>query len=86
MDQKPSLFVGSLNFKTRDDTLKAFFEQVGAVSRAKVVMERDNPNRSRGFGFVEFEDDANLQKAIDELNGKELDGRPITVRKSEPRA
>ncbi|MDR0887217.1 MAG: RNA-binding protein [Candidatus Nomurabacteria bacterium] len=85
MDNKPSLFVGSLNYKTRDDALKAFFEQVGPVAKARVIMEKENPNRSRGFGFVEFDDEADLQKAIDQLNGQELDGRAITVNMSQPR-
>ncbi|MDR3125997.1 MAG: RNA-binding protein [Candidatus Nomurabacteria bacterium] len=73
------LFIGSLAWATTDDTLRAFFEQFGTVASAVVVTERDNPNRSRGFGFVEFEDDAEADKAIAEADGKELDGRNITV-------
>jgi RNA recognition motif-containing protein len=76
------LFVGSLSWDTRDESLREFFEQFGTVASASVVMERDNPNRSRGFGFVEFEDDAEADKAIAEADGKELDGRAITVSES----
>jgi RNA recognition motif-containing protein len=73
------LFVGSLSWDTTDETLKEFFEQFGVVASARVVTERDNPSRSRGFGFVEFENDAEADKAIAEGDGKELDGRNITV-------
>jgi RNA recognition motif-containing protein len=79
-----NLFVGSLAFATRDDGLKAFFEQVGEVKSARVITERES-GRSKGFGFVEFVDEANNQKAIDMLNGKELDGRPINVSMAQPK-
>ncbi len=82
--QKQNLFVGSLAYSTTDDSLKAFFETIGEVERAKVATDRDT-GRSRGFGFVTFVDDANNQKAVDELNGKELDGRAINVSLARPR-
>ncbi len=82
--QKQNLFVGSLAYATTDDDLKAFFEQIGEVERATVAKDRDT-NRSRGFGFVTFVDEANNQKAVDMLNGKELDGRTITVGVARPR-
>lgn len=82
--QKQNLFVGSLAYATTDDSLKEFFEQIGPVERAKVATDRET-GRSRGFGFVTFEDDANNQKAVDELNGKELDGRAINVSLARPR-
>ena len=82
--QKQNLFVGSLAYATTDDGLKAFFEQIGEVERAMVAKERET-NRSRGFGFVTFVDEANNQKAVDLLNGKELDGRAITVTVARPR-
>lgn len=78
------LFVGSLAWATTDDTLKAHFEQCGAVASAKVITDRES-GRSRGFGFVEFEDDAEGQTAIDKLNNSELDGRTITVNEARPR-
>ena len=82
--QKQNLFVGSLAYATTDDGLKAFFEQIGEVERAMVAKERET-GRSRGFGFVTFVDEANNQKAVDLLNGKELDGRAITVTVARPR-
>ena len=76
------LFVGSLAWATTDDSLREFFEQFGKVEEASVVYERDNPRRSRGFGFVSYENDADAEKALAEANGKELDGRTITVSES----
>jgi RNA recognition motif-containing protein len=80
-----NLFVGSLSWGTTDDSLKAFFESVGAVKSARVITDRDT-RKSKGFGFVEFEDEANNQKAVETLNGKELDGRTITVSLARPKA
>ena len=72
------LFVGGLAWATRDETLKAHFEQCGEVTDAKVIMERDT-GRSRGFGFVTFTDAETAGKARDTLNGSDLDGRSIRV-------
>ena len=83
--QVQNLFVGSLAYATTDDTLKAFFEQIGAVESAHVITDRDNDNRSKGFGFVQFVSSDDNQKAIDELNGKELDGRAISVSLARPK-
>ena len=80
-----NLFVGSLAFATTDDGLRAHFEQVGPVVSARVIMDRES-GRSRGFGFVEFENDDDNQKAVDQLNGKELDGRTINVSIARPKA
>ena len=79
-----NLFVGSLAYATNDDGLKAFFEQIGEVASARVITDRDS-GRSKGFGFVEYVDEANNQKAVDELNGKELDGREISVSLARPK-
>jgi len=79
-----NLFIGSLAYATTDDTLKAFFEAIGEVESARVVTDRDT-GRSKGFGFVQFTDEANNQKAVDELNGKDLDGRPINVSLARPK-
>jgi len=79
-----NLFVGSLAYATNDDGLKAFFEQIGEVASARVITDRDS-GRSKGFGFVEYVDEANNQKAVDELNGKELDGREISVGLARPK-
>jgi RNA recognition motif-containing protein len=79
-----NLFIGSLAYATNDDSLKAHFEQIGPVASARVVTDRDS-GRSKGFGFVEFENDSDNQKAVDLLDGKELDGRTIAVSLARPR-
>lgn len=79
-----NLFIGSLAYATNDDSLKAHFEQIGPVSSARVITDRET-GRSKGFGFVEFENDADNQKAVDQLNGKELDGRTINVSLARPK-
>lgn len=81
---KKNLFIGSLAYATTDDSLKAFFEQVGEVESAKVMTDRDT-GRSRGFGFVTFVNEEDNQKAIEQLDGKELDGRSINVNEARPR-
>lgn len=84
MSQPQNLFIGSLAYATTDDSLKEFFEQVGPVASARVITDRDS-GRSKGFGFVQFENDADNQKAIDQLDGKELDGRTISVGLARPK-
>lgn len=78
------LFVGSLAWATNDDGLKTHFESAGPIVSARVVTDRES-GRSRGFGFVEFENDDDAKKAIDTLNGSQLDGREITVNEARPR-
>jgi len=72
------LFVGSLSWDTNDDGLQAAFSPFGEISEAIVISDRYT-GRSRGFGFVTFEDDEAADKAIEALNGTELDGRTIRV-------
>ena len=79
-----NLFIGSLAYATTDDSLRAFFEQVGPIASARVITDRDS-GRSKGFGFVEFENEDDNQKAIDQLDGKELDGRTISVGLARPK-
>lgn len=79
-----NLFIGSLAYATTDDGLKAHFEQIGPVVSARVITDRET-GRSKGFGFVEFENDDDNQKAVDQLNGKELDGRTINVSLARPK-
>lgn len=79
------LYVGGLSFDTSDDGLRTFFEQAGTVESASVVTDRYS-GRSRGFGFVEMATSAEGRKAIEELNGKVLDGRTITVDEARPQA
>ena len=78
------LFVGSLAWATNDDSLKDFFAAAGTVVSASVIMDRET-NRSKGFGFVEMSSDEEAKAAVEQLNGKELDGRAIVVSEARPR-
>ncbi len=77
------LYVGGLSFDTTDEGLREFFEQVGNVDSASVVADRFT-GRSKGFGFVEMATAAEARTAIQELNGKSLDGRTLTVDEARP--
>ncbi len=79
-----NLFIGNLAYSTNDDSLKAHFATLGEVSSARVITDRET-GRSRGFGFVEFAEDANNQKAVTELDGSSLDGREIKVTLAQPK-
>jgi RNA recognition motif-containing protein len=79
-----NLFVGSLPWTTDDQKLADLFSQFGTVIRAKVIRDRDT-NRSKGFGFVEMEDDAAAQEAIKQLNGTDYEGRTLVVNVARPR-
>ena len=79
------LYVGGLSFDTTDDGLRTFFEQAGTVESASVITDRYS-GRSRGFGFVEMATSAEGRKAIEELNGKMLDGRTLTVDEARPQS
>jgi RNA recognition motif-containing protein len=72
------LFVGGLSWDTTADDLRAAFERIGEVADAAVVMDRDT-GKSRGFGFVTMADRRDASRAIDEMDGAELDGRNIVV-------
>jgi RNA recognition motif-containing protein len=72
------LFVGSLSWGVNDESLRDAFSAHGEISEAVVISDRDT-GRSRGFGFVTFEDDDAADKAVAALNGTELDGRTIRV-------
>lgn len=86
-EENSKVFVGSLPWSVNDDQLRELFSSVEGVKvvEAKVIMERENPSRSRGFGFVTLEDEEQAKKAIQEMNGKEIDGRTIVVNLSRPR-
>ena len=73
-----NMYVSNLSFHTSDDDLKNLFSQFGKVSSAKVIMDRETGN-SRGFGFVEMGSDAEAKEAINSLNNKEIEGRPMSV-------
>jgi RNA recognition motif-containing protein len=78
------LFVGSLSWGVNDDMLAEFFAAAGTVASAKVITDRDT-GRSKGFGFVEMSTDEEAKAAVDQLNGKELDGRTINIDLARPR-
>ncbi len=78
------LYVGNLSFNTTNQDLQDLFAQVGTVESANVVEDRDT-GRSRGFGFVEMSSKEEAQAAIEQLNGKEVDGRGLNVNEARPR-
>jgi RNA recognition motif-containing protein len=80
---KNKLFVAGISYQTRDNDLKEFFTNFGEVLEAKIVMERENPSRSRGFGFVTMATEEQASEAIAKADGAEFDGRNISVRLSE---
>jgi RNA recognition motif-containing protein len=79
-----NIYVGNLAWGATADDLLELFESHGKVTRAQVITDRET-GRSRGFGFVEMENDAEAQKAIDALNGADHNGRPLTVNEAKPR-
>lgn len=78
------LFVGSLSFNTTDKDLESAFSRFGVITEAKIITDRDT-GRSRGFGFITFEDDSAAQAAMSEMNGTNLDGRTIAVNEAQER-
>lgn len=78
------IYVGNLSFNCDDRELETTFAEHGEVASAKVITDRET-NRSRGFGFVEMTDDSAALKAIEALNGKEVDGRALNVNEARPR-
>ena len=79
-----NIFVSNLSYAINDDDLRQAFEEYGEVSSAKVILDRET-GRSRGFAFVEMNNDTEGQKAIDELNGVEYDSKVISVSVARPR-
>lgn len=77
------LYVGSLSYETTEDSLKNAFAQAGTVESATIITDKAS-GRSKGFGFVEMSTEEEAQKAIEMFNGKELDGRTITVNEARP--
>ncbi len=77
------LYVGNLPYSVTDDSLRDMFASYGDIASATVIMDR-NSGRSKGFGFVEFEDDSAATTAIAEMNGKEFEGRAIVVSVARP--
>ena len=78
------LYVGGVSYDTTDESLREFFEQIGPVAMAQVIRDRES-GRSKGFGFVEMDQEGQAAQAIHDLNGAELDGRRIRVDRARPR-
>jgi len=78
------LYVGNLGYGVTDNDLVTMFEPHGTVESAQIIMDRDT-GRSKGFGFVEMKTDQEAQAAITALNGKDMDGRALTVNEARPR-
>jgi RNA recognition motif-containing protein len=78
------LYVGNLSFNTSEAQLRELFAAHGDVTSASLVMDRET-GRPRGFGFVEFSDDAHARAAMTALSGKNIDGRDLTVNEAKPR-
>ncbi len=76
------LFVGGLSWETNDQELNQRFSEIGEVTEAKVITDRDT-GRSRGFGFVTFADPADAGRAVEELDGVEFNGRSIRVNEAQ---
>jgi RNA recognition motif-containing protein len=78
------IYVGNLAYGVGGSDLERMFEEFGTVQSAQVIMDRET-GRSKGFGFVEMGSDQEAQKAIEALNGKNVDGRNLTVNEAKPR-
>ncbi|MDR9397685.1 RNA-binding protein [Salibacter sp.] len=79
-----NIFVANLNFKLQEDELLDLFENFGEVSSAKIIIDRET-GRSKGFGFVEMDNDDEANSAIADLNGQEVHGREMVVKQAEDR-
>jgi len=79
-----NIFVGNLSFGTTEDAIRTLFEQYGTVERVNLITDRDT-GQARGFGFVEMSVNADADKAIAALNGRELDGRALNVNEARPK-
>ena len=80
-----NIFVGNLSFRTTEDTVRSLFQAYGSVERVNLITDRDT-GQARGFGFVEMSNDAEADRAIAGLNGKEIDGRALNVNEARPKA
>jgi len=78
-----NIFVGNLSFGATEDAIRTMFEAYGTVDRVNVVTDRET-GRARGFGFVEMSVDAEAERAIAGLNGKDLDGRTLNINEARP--
>ncbi len=79
-----NIFVGNLSFGASEGAIRSLFEQYGQVDRVSIVTDRDT-GQSRGFGFVEMPNNSEGDQAINDLNGRELEGRAINVNEARPK-
>lgn len=79
-----NIFIANLNYKVRSEKLQEIFGEYGDVSSAKIIFDRES-KRSKGFGFVEMPNDDDALRAIEDLNGVEIEGRQIVVKKANER-
>ena len=80
-----NIYVGNLAYSLSEEELANEFAKYGEVVSVKIIVDRENNNRSKGFGFIEMSDDTSAQKAIEELNGKVVAGRNLRVNEAKPR-
>jgi len=80
-----NLYVGNLSYEMSEENLRTEFAEYGEVQSAKIITDRDT-GRSRGFGFVEMNSDDEGKKAMEELNGKDFEGRQLVVNEARPRS
>ena len=79
-----NIYVSNLNYKVDEGDLREIFEEYGEVTSVKIITDKDS-GRSKGFGFVEMKENSEGKKAIDALNGAEVEGRKIIVNEARPR-
>jgi RNA recognition motif-containing protein len=79
-----NIFVGNLSFNSTEEAVRSLFERYGAVNSARIMTDRDT-GRSRGFAFVEMENDSEAANAINALNGYQMDGRSLNVNEARPK-
>src|SRR5713226_5357309 len=79
-----NIFVGNLSYGATEDSVRSMFEAYGTVDRVSIVTDRDT-GQARGFGFVEMSVNAEADRAIAELNGRELDGRALNINEARPK-
>jgi cold-inducible RNA-binding protein len=80
-----NIFVGNLSFNATEESVRSIFQQYGTVDRVSLITDRDT-GQARGFGFVEMSNNSEADRAIAELNGRELDGRALNVNEARPKA
>jgi RNA recognition motif-containing protein len=79
-----NIFVGNLSYSTTEGSVRSLFEQYGVVDRVNLVTDRDT-GQARGFGFVEMSSNSDADRAITELNGRQVDGRALNVNEARPK-